>query len=185
MRPTVSVSVPSTAQPTSKPGTASSTITELSYRNAASTAVPSASRDSTRVTPKDEPARTGFTNTGKESVSRIFCRVSAVFSSSTTDFGTAIPARETSLCARSLSMQSAEASVPHPTSGIPESSKSPCTVPSSPFFPCSTGKARSIRRSIHLPLWSSQNPGAPRLGEKAAGRRSMGSSTHVPAAMAL
>jgi hypothetical protein len=43
----------------------------------------------------------------------------------------------------SLSMQSAEASTPAPTYGTPASSSRPCTVPSSPNGPCSTGKTTS------------------------------------------
>ena len=62
--PTVSSSLPSTAQPTSKPGTASSNKTSRSWRKASSTAGMRLSGPSSRVTPKEEPARTGLTNRG-------------------------------------------------------------------------------------------------------------------------
>ena len=40
-------------------------------------------------------------------------------------------------------MATAEASTPQPTYGTPASSSKPCTVPSSPSGPCSTGKTTS------------------------------------------
>ncbi len=51
-----------------------------------------------------------------------------------------------------LSMANAEPSTLEPTYGIPASSSSPCTVPSSPIGPCSTGKTTSI--SAPRPLGS-------------------------------
>ena len=48
----------------------------------------------------------------------------------------------------SLSMQSADASTPAPTYGTPASSSSPCTVPSSPNGPCSTGKTTSTSERV-------------------------------------
>ena len=41
-------------------------------------------------------------------------------------------------------MHTDDARTPQPTYGIPDSSKSPCIVPSSPFLPCITGKQTSI-----------------------------------------
>ena len=63
--PTVSAPPePITAQPTSKPSMASSSNTSLSSSRASSKARSSASSRSTRVTPREEPLRTGLTNTG-------------------------------------------------------------------------------------------------------------------------
>jgi hypothetical protein len=45
-------------------------------------------------------------------------------------------------------MQSADAVTPAPTYGTSASSRSPCTVPSSPKGPCSTGKTTSTSRSV-------------------------------------
>ena len=41
--------------------------------------------------------------------------------------------------------KAAEASAAQPTYGMPESCRSPCTVPSSPFLPCSAGITASTR----------------------------------------
>ena len=56
--------MPSTAQPTSVPTIACSIRTLPSYCRAAAMAASSSSARSTLVTPKDEPERAGFTNTG-------------------------------------------------------------------------------------------------------------------------
>ncbi len=45
-------------------------------------------------------------------------------------------------------MQSADAATPAPTYGTFASSSSPCTVPSSPNGPCSTGKTTSTPPSV-------------------------------------
>ena len=47
-----------------------------------------------------------------------------------------------------LSMPTADASTPDPTYGTLASSSSPCTVPSSPYGPCSTGKTTSRPRPV-------------------------------------
>ena len=61
----------------------------------------------------------------------------------------------------SLSMQSADASTPAPTYGTPASSSSPCTVPSSPNGPCSTGKTTSTSASVVAHLARRQALGQP------------------------
>ncbi len=118
--------------------------------------------------PIEEPARTGLTKSGQRSFPVILPMISSRSASrNVTDRGTATPLCATSLCALSLSMQSAEASVLQPTTGMPASSNNPCTVPSSPFFPCRTGKTRST--PILTPsLWpgssdNSRNPAAERF----------------------
>ena len=45
-----------------------------------------------------------------------------------------------------LSMQTAEASTPAPTYGMPSVSRCPCRTPSSPNGPCRTGNTTDIRR---------------------------------------
>lgn len=66
---------------------------------------------------------------------------------STAQGGTSTPAARARRCAASLSIHRALASTPQPTQGMPASASSPCTVPSSPFFPCSTGNAASRYRA--------------------------------------
>ena len=46
-------------------------------------------------------------------------------------------------------MPTADASTPAPTYGTLASSSSPCTVPSSPYGPCSTGKTTSSADAGH------------------------------------
>ena len=53
-----------------------------------------------------------------------------------------IPAEASSVWETALSMHTAEASAAQPTNGMPESCKSPCTVPSSPFFAVQRGDHR-------------------------------------------
>ena len=61
---------------------------------------------------------------------------------------TGMPWSRSTALKTSLSMQSAEASTPAPTYGTPASSSSPCTVPSSPNGPCSTGNTTSTSESV-------------------------------------
>lgn len=88
--------------------------------------------------------------------------------------GTRTPSRLTSLWALSLSIPRAEAKVPQPAMGMPESSSRPCRVPSSPLPPWSTGKAmsRGTRDTPSFPSNSRQF--SPRLGERTAGVQSAG-----------
>ena len=66
-------------------------------------------------------------------------------------------------------MQSAEASVPQPMTGMPASSQRPWTVPSSPKRPCSTGKAASSL-VVRTPFMrNSTMPCRSRSGEMTAG----------------
>ena len=140
----VRVSLPITAAPTSKPGTASSTITSLSCSNAISRASISLSISVTFVIPKEEPARRGFTNRGRASISLISSNAPSLSKPwKARDLGTLIPLWLTSLWALSLSMQRAEDRVLHPTTGMPAISNIPWILPSSPFFPCSTGNTMS------------------------------------------
>ena len=96
--------------------------------------------------PKEEPAHTGFTNSG-------YPKSCAAFSTAARDArlantalrGTSTPASAASLCALSLSMHRALARVPQPIMGTPAISSMPCTVPSSPFLPCKMGNAASKR----------------------------------------
>ena len=48
-------------------------------------------------------------------------------------------------------MQAADASHSQPTTGVPQSWNAPCTVPSSPFLPCRTGKTTSTASSSSFP----------------------------------
>ncbi len=59
-----------------------------------------------------------------------------------------------------LSMPTADASTPAPTYGTLASSSSPCTVPSSPYGPCRTGKTTSSpgRRRARQPSRRSRQP---------------------------
>ena len=52
-----------------------------------------------------------------------------------------------------LSMPTADASTPAPTYGTLASSSRPCTVPSSPYGPCSTGKTTSRPRPETTASW--------------------------------
>ncbi len=125
--PTVSASpAPSTAQPTSKPGTACSTSTLPSWRNASATAAGSASGVSTRVTPKDEPAQAGLTNSGYRSPWSA-CRQHSGRGGacSTAQGGTSTPAARARRCAASLSIHRALASTPQPTQGCPPAQAAP------------------------------------------------------------
>ena len=124
--PTVKSSSPNMAQPTSKPEIHSSTITRLSYSKASSKAAGNSLEEGTFVIPKEEPAFTGFTNSGYPIFSACCKAVAtdALFPS-TKEAGTEIPAVCANLCARSLSIHKAEDKTPHPTTGIPAISKSP------------------------------------------------------------
>ena len=87
-----------TAQPTSNPVIASSIMTSLSNFSASRTAARRLAAFSTLVMPKEEPALTGFTNSG-----RLRPETSSDSSSvdgspeKLTDFGTSTPASEASL----------------------------------------------------------------------------------------
>ena len=94
-----------------------------SCSNARATASSISDSDRTHVTPNDDPPRTGLTNAGRPmrlSASRASAGLAARASR-----GVANPASRAIAWARTLSMQSALASVPHPTSGVPDSSISP------------------------------------------------------------
>ena len=64
--------------------------------------------------------------------------------SSTENAGVSIPAFRATTYASDLSMQIAELWMSQPTYGIPDSSSSPCTAPSSPVLPCKTGNTASM-----------------------------------------
>ena len=68
----------------------------------------------------------------------------------------------------------------HPTRGIPASSSTPCTVPSSPFFPCRIGNAPSKGNSSTPSCFSSKMPCSPLSGETATGIQSFASSQAPP-----
>ena len=55
------------------------------------------------------------------------------------------PSAAKSFFITALSIPTADPSTPAPTYGTLASSRSPCTVPSSPYGPCRTGKTTSMR----------------------------------------
>ena len=135
--------------------------------------------------PKDDPARTGLTNSGQPIDSAVAAiSPAAAPRSNLVLFGTAMPASAASLWARSLSMQRALGRTPQPITGTPASSNTPCTVPSSPFLPCRTGKAAAnSSRRCEPSSQSSAQP--PRSSERVQGtaffcQRSAGSASAGP-----
>ncbi len=56
---------------------------------------------------------------------------------------TGMPSARSARFIATLFMPTAEARMPHPTYGTFSDSSSPCTTPSSPYGPCSTGKTTS------------------------------------------
>ena len=102
--------------------------------------------------PTLEPRLAGFTNTGKPSAAmpaRTPSRL-RVHSARTNAraWTTGNPAAANNTFITALSMPAADASTPGPTYGTFASSSSPCTVPSSPYGPCSTGKTTSNPRPV-------------------------------------
>ena len=113
-----------------------------SKRSATSTAAASSSRPVARVMPIDDPMLAGFTNTVSPSSPRMSAKASDVPDSSRCSDrhrACGMPAASSTVFAITLSMHTADPSTPDPTNGTSSSSSSPCTVPSSPWGPCSTG----------------------------------------------
>src|SRR5271168_3149668 len=168
---------PSTATSISRAFTARSTRIFCANCAASSSAAGKSAARRTLVMPTDEPSVAGFTNTGKRNL-----RATAFFTASgfachsarmtTRHSTTGIRASRNRRFCTSLSMPTAEASTPEPTYGTPASSSSPCTVPSSPNVPCSTGNITSIREGG--PAGDSPTP----ISEPALG--SGGSITRCP-----
>ena len=126
-----------------------------SSANAISSAASSSAQSCTFVTPTDEPARAGLTNTGRPSprARRSQSSRSRAHDARVTDThgATATPAPCSTVFVKCLSMPSADASTPLPTYGRPSSSSSPCTVPSSPNRPCRIGNTTSTSPSERDP----------------------------------
>ena len=107
--------------------------------------------------PTLDPRFAGLTNTGYPScpVTRAITVAGADIHSSrstTRYFACGNPRAANTSLATALSMPTAEASTPAPTYGMLASSSSPCTVPSSPYGPCSTGKTTSSARPVIVGL---------------------------------
>jgi hypothetical protein len=114
-------------------------------------AAPRSSHDVTLDTPTLEPARAGFTNTGRPSSSDPLRTDSGSsrhrYAVTVCHGATGMPACCRTVFVKCLSMPSALASTPLPTYGRPTRSSIPCTVPSSPQGPCRIGKTTSTAPS--------------------------------------
>src|SRR5947209_11337553 len=83
-------------------------------------------------------------------------------------------------------MHSAELCTSQPAYGMPESSSSPCTAPSSPNLPCSTGTTTSRPIVSYFPSSRTSSPWTSRSGDSTAVRPSCqpasgpSQSFHVP-----
>ncbi len=93
---------------------------------------------------------------------------------------TEIPLSRITDLKRSLSMQSADAATPAPTYATSTSSRRPCTVPSSPKGPWSTGKTTSISLSGSTLPFSGSGTGSPAWAPSSSG--DAGCSCHRPSA---
>jgi len=80
---------------------------------------------------------------------------------------------------RAQQAEATDAPTPEPTNESPASCKSPCTEPSSPFSPCSSGKTTSMCSRTTQSFSKLKSP-CPRTGEIAAGRF-CGQVSHVSA----
>ncbi|MEY4010630.1 MAG: hypothetical protein RLZZ93_1322 [Actinomycetota bacterium] len=133
---------------------------QLSYRAALSTAATSSSGEETLDTPTDDPMFAGFTNRSVvdsfHSTNRSFGEHSSWWSVVEPTWG--IPAAAKRRFAMPLSIASALASTPLPTYGTPASSRSPCTVPSSPIGPCSNGTTTASGWRVTAAVGSTTGP---------------------------
>ena len=95
--------------------------------------------------PKEDPARTGFTNSGYPSLRAYFCIACASYGFVTvTVSATGTPAAAAIRCESSLSIPTAELSIPHPMTGMPASSSTPCTVRLRRFFRAGSGRLHPV-----------------------------------------
>ena len=101
------------------------------FASAAAIAASRSAQSVTLVMPCDEPARDGFTKTGRPSRSR--SAFVSEFPARSTAYGpTGMPSAAASFLVNSLSIAAAEAKTLAPTYGMPAISSSPWMVPSSP-----------------------------------------------------
>ena len=133
----------STPHSTSRPRTHSSISTLRSWRSASRNAASNSSIVSALPTPTDEPSRAGLTNSGRPSSAVSASNDGRSAAVTVRNRATGRPASRSKRLAVSLSMATADPRMLEPTNGTPASSASPCTEPSSPKGPCSTGKITS------------------------------------------
>ena len=136
-------------------------MTRGSWRRASSTAATTAFFEYTFVMPREDPARAGLTKTGKP---RLVTRAKASSRRSrqsrsviTVQSPTGRPADRSAAFMKPLSIASADASTPDPTYGTPCISSRPCTVPSSPHGPCSTGNTTSTSSAAALSMRAAES----------------------------
>ena len=127
----------------SRPGTNRSTMTSSSNLNASVTAAASSPGSRTIDSPTVLPCFDGFTTTGQSrrrptSFGSIVPCAGAISQSAV-----ATPAARSTTFDKCLSMASALAKWPLPVYGTPTRSRSACTVPSSPWPPCSARNTHS------------------------------------------
>jgi hypothetical protein len=127
--------------------------------------------------PCEDPARDGFTKTGRPSRSRS-ASDSEQPARSTAYGPTGMPSAAASFLVNSLSMAAAEAKTFAPTYGMPAISSMPWMVPSSPYAPCSAGKTTSTPASEPAP-----SAGSSTIRPLAVG--SAGSTTAEPEAAVI
>lgn len=139
---------------------AASTSTFGSMARAVAIAASRSAQSVTLVMPVDEPARDGFTKTGRPSRS-LSASESETPARSTAYGPTGMPSAAASFLVNSLSMAAAEAKTFAPTYGIPAISSIPWMVPSSPYAPCSTGKTTSTPASSCMPSAGSRTRSSP------------------------
>jgi hypothetical protein len=112
-----------------------------------------------RCTPTVLPLLSPLTNAGTPTAARMrgnstAASAFAIGVRGSYDRASGTPAACRTCRVRSLSIATAEAAQPEPTNGRSCSSNMPWTVPSSPYGPCKTGKAHSMR------AWSSSHASA-------------------------
>ncbi len=164
-------SFPRTESSISRPRMARSTIIFCANSAAKSIAAASSFASCALVIPTELPSVAGFTNTGKRNFLRIARRIfPREFSHSARGMARNSPTgslacRNRRFC-MSLSMPTAEPITPEPTYGSPARSSRPCTVPSSPNVPCSTGNTTSTRNASVRELLDGNKRGHIRIGGK-------------------
>ena len=169
---TGSVPFPKTAHSISRPTIVSSTRILRSWCAASFKPAISSSRSDALLTPLEEPALDGLINTGYANRFSMRATTSSIFSSSlrmTSSYAAwRTPVWSTICFVYTLSIETLDASTPHPTYGIFASSKMPWMVPSSPQSPCRTGNTTSMRIISALPSFRTITDFSVASGERIA-----------------
>src|SRR4051812_32563115 len=162
---------PNTPTSISRPTIASSATIHSSNSNACVIAASNSTRLCGFETPTEEPMFAGFTKQGRDNScsTRAANSLASPLSLSSRYRACGRPAALNARFIITLSMPTADPSTPDPTYGSPANSNKPCTVPSSPYGPCSNGSTTSTASDGPDADTNSARPG------------SDGNSTGVPA----